>query len=162
MWKINFFRLYFLLQLYLLIFGRAGSSLLLGVFSSCEQGLLSPCGVRASHWDGASRGGAQAYRTQAPLAGARGLRSRGSRAPEHRLGCCGKGLSCSAACGIFPDQGSNPCLLHCQVDSLSLSHQGVVLSEKKIGCKIVLSIPTNTHTHTHTHTHLDMCVWIHI
>ena len=124
MWKINFFRLYFLLQFYLLIFGRAGSSLLLGVFSSCEQGLLSPRGVRASHWDGASRGGAQAYRTQAPLAGARGLRSRGSRAPEHRLGCCGKGLSCSAACGIFPDQGSNPCLLHCQVDSLSLSHQG--------------------------------------
>ena len=27
------------------------------------------------------------------------------------------GLSCSAACGIFPDQGSNPCLLHWQVDS---------------------------------------------
>ena len=28
------------------------------------------------------------------------------------------------ACGIFLDQGSNPCLLHWQVDSLSLSHQG--------------------------------------
>ena len=27
------------------------------------------------------------------------------------------GLSCSAACGIFPDQGSNPCPLHWQVDS---------------------------------------------
>ena len=27
------------------------------------------------------------------------------------------GLSCSAACGIFPDQGSNPCTLHWQVDS---------------------------------------------
>ena len=27
------------------------------------------------------------------------------------------GLSCSAACGIFPDQGSNPCLLHWQADS---------------------------------------------
>ena len=23
-----------------------------------------------------------------------------------------QGLSCSAACGIFPDWGSNPCLLH--------------------------------------------------
>ena len=34
------------------------------------------------------------------------------------------GLSCSAACGIFPDQGSNPCLLHGQEDSLPLSHQG--------------------------------------
>ena len=26
------------------------------------------------------------------------------------------------ACGILPDQGSNSCLLHWQVDSLSLSH----------------------------------------
>jgi len=26
--------------------------------------------------------------------------------------------------GIFPTQGSNLCLLHCQVDSLPLSHQG--------------------------------------
>ena len=34
------------------------------------------------------------------------------------------GLSCSSACGIFPDQRSNPCLLHWQVDSLPLSHQG--------------------------------------
>ena len=27
------------------------------------------------------------------------------------------GLSCSAACGIFTDQGSNPYLLHWQADS---------------------------------------------
>ena len=27
------------------------------------------------------------------------------------------GLSCSAECGIFPDQGSNPCPLHWQADS---------------------------------------------
>ena len=27
------------------------------------------------------------------------------------------GLSCSKACGIFPDQGSNPCALHWQGDS---------------------------------------------
>ena len=33
-------------------------------------------------------------------------------------------LSCSVACGIFLDQRSNPCLLHWQVDSLPLSHQG--------------------------------------
>ena len=32
-------------------------------------------------------------------------------------------LSCSKACGILPDQGLNPCLLHWQVDSLPLSHQ---------------------------------------
>ena len=50
------------------------------------------------------------------------LRSTGSR-------CAGSvvvahGLSCSAACGIFPDQGSNPCPLHWQADSQPLRHQG--------------------------------------
>ena len=35
----------------------------------------------------------------------------------HRLGC-------SAACGIFPDKGSNPCPLHWQADSYPLRHQG--------------------------------------
>ena len=34
------------------------------------------------------------------------------------------GLRCSMACGIFPDQGLNPCLLHWQADSLPLSHWG--------------------------------------
>ena len=34
------------------------------------------------------------------------------------------GLICSTACGIFPDQELKPCLLHWQVDSLPLSHQG--------------------------------------
>ena len=32
----------------------------------------------------------------------------------HRLGC-------SEACGMFPDQGSNPYPLHCKMGSLSLS-----------------------------------------
>ena len=32
--------------------------------------------------------------------------------------------SCSTACGIFPDQGSNPCPLHWQADSQPLRHQG--------------------------------------
>ena len=41
----------------------------------------------------------------------------GSGAVAHRL-------SCSAACGIFPDQGSNPCPLNWQADSQSLRHQG--------------------------------------
>ena len=34
------------------------------------------------------------------------------------------GPNCSAACGIFPDQGSNPCPLHWQADSQPLRHQG--------------------------------------
>ena len=33
-------------------------------------------------------------------------------------------LSCSVACGIFLDQGSNPCPLHWQADSQPLHHQG--------------------------------------
>ena len=33
-------------------------------------------------------------------------------------------LTCPAGCGIFLDQGSNPCPLHWQADSLPLSHQG--------------------------------------
>ena len=40
---------------------------------------------------------------------------------EHRL-------SCPAACAVFPEQESNPCLLHWQADSLPLSHQGSPLS----------------------------------
>ena len=34
------------------------------------------------------------------------------------------GPSCSAACGIFPDQGSYPCPRHWQADSQPLRHQG--------------------------------------
>ena len=34
------------------------------------------------------------------------------------------GPSCSAARGVFPDQGSNPCPLHWQADSQPLRHQG--------------------------------------
>ena len=48
--------------------------------------------------------------------------------------------------GIFPTQGSNPCLsclLHWQVGSLPLGHLGSPLSY--------------THTHTHTHTHDVTC-----
>ena len=34
------------------------------------------------------------------------------------------GPSGSAVCGIFPDQGLNPCPLHWQADSQPLHHQG--------------------------------------
>ena len=34
------------------------------------------------------------------------------------------GPSCSAACGILPDQGSNPCPLHWKADSQPQHHQG--------------------------------------
>ena len=47
---------------------------------------------------------------QASVVVAHGLQSTGSVAVAH-------GLSCSAACGIFLDQGSNPCPLQWQADS---------------------------------------------
>ena len=50
------------------------------------------------------------------------LRSTGSRRAGSVI--VAHGLSYSAACGIFPDQGSNPCPLHRQADSQPLRHQG--------------------------------------
>ena len=50
------------------------------------------------------------------------LRSTGSRRAGSVI--VAHGPSCSAACGIFPDQGSKPCPLHWQADSQPLSHQG--------------------------------------
>ena len=49
---------------------------------------------------------------------AQGPTSWDSWALEHRVKSCVSGLSCSAARGIFLAQGSNPCLLHWQADSL--------------------------------------------
>ena len=50
------------------------------------------------------------------------LRSTGSRRSGSAI--VAHGRSCSVACGIFPDQGSNPCPLHWQADSQPLRHQG--------------------------------------
>ena len=56
------------------------------------------------------------------------------------------GLSCSAACGIFPDQGSNPCPLHWQADSQPLRHQGsplhdIIVEQGCSGCLHWFSLP---------------------
>ena len=67
-------------------------------FSSCGEWGLLFFAVPASHCSGFS------------CCGARTLGARASVVVAH-------GLSCSAACGIFPDQGSNLCPLHWQADS---------------------------------------------
>ena len=54
------------------------------------------------------------------------LRSTGSRCPGSVV--VAHGPSCSVACGIFPDQGLNPCPVHWQTDSQPLRHQGSPLS----------------------------------
>ena len=81
---------------YLCIFGCAGSLLLCMGFS-CSL-WASPCS------------GFCCCRAEA-------LGYMGSVVVAHRL-------SCPTACGIFPDQVLNPCLLHWQADSLPLDHQG--------------------------------------
>ena len=50
------------------------------------------------------------------------LQSTGSRRAGSAV--VAHGLSCSAACGIVPDQSSNPCPLDWQADSQPLRHQG--------------------------------------
>ena len=87
-----------------------------GLFSSsCKQGLLSSCGAWANCGD-FCWSGAQALKHMSFSSGS-------AWALEHRLNSCGAQAYCSMACGIFPDQGLNPCLLHWQVDSLPLSLQ---------------------------------------
>ena len=109
---------FFILYIQLFIFGGAGSSWLHRLFSSCgEWELFSSCGSRASHSGGFSRCRARLQDTWSPIAAVPGLQSTGSAVVAHRI-------NCSAACGIFPDRGSNPCLLHRQADSLQPNHQG--------------------------------------
>ena len=74
-------------------------------FSSCGKLGLLFIAVRGPLTIAASRCGAQAPDAQSSVVVAHGL-------------------SCSAACGIFPDQGPNPCPLHWQADSQPLRHQG--------------------------------------
>ena len=101
-----FFLKEFLYYLFIYIFGCVGSSFL------CEGFSL----VAASRGHSSSRCAGLAL--SRPLL----LRSTSSR----RAGSVvvAHGPSCSAACRIFPDQGSNPCPLHWQADSQPLRHQG--------------------------------------
>ena len=108
-----------------IIFGCAESLLLCGLFPFVASGGRSVVAV-ASLVEGGLRG---------MPASARAAR----------------GLSCSAIRGIFPDQGSNPCLLHWQVDSPPLSYQG-----SPCACfeKIHTHVCILTHTHTHTQLYI--------
>ena len=93
------------------IYGCVGSSFLCeGFLQLWQAGATLHRDARASHYRGLS--------LSRPLL----LRSTGSR----RAGSVvvAHGPSCSAACGILPDQGSNPCPLHRQADSQPLRHQG--------------------------------------
>ena len=75
------------------------------------------------------------------------LRSTGSR----RAGSVtvAHGPSCSAACGILPDQGSNPCPLHWQADSQPLRHQGSPV------CFFILQVLISHPSYTHQCVHVN-------
>ena len=102
--------------LYLFVcFDYCGSLLLLGFFSSwSERELLFIVGsslqwlLLLQRW---------ALGLKGSVAVVPGLLNTGSVVVAHRL-------SCSMASGIFPNEESNLGLLHWQVDSLPLSHQG--------------------------------------
>ena len=105
-----FFFFFFLIFIYYLfimfIFGCVGSLFLCEGFLQLRRvGATLHRGARASHYRGLS-----CWRST-------GSRRSGSVVVAH-------GPTCSAACGIFPDQGSNPCPLHWQADSQPLRHQG--------------------------------------
>ena len=70
----------------------------------------------------ASRGHSSLRCVGLPLSRPLLLRSTGSRHAGSVV--VAHGPSCSAACGILPDQGSNLCPLHWQADSQPLRHQG--------------------------------------
>ena len=102
---VNVSLFYLFIYLFIFIFGCVGSSFLCeGFLQLWRAGATLHCSARASHYHGLS------------------LRSTGSR----RAGSVvvAHGPSCFTACGIFPDQGSNPCPLHQQADSQPLRHQG--------------------------------------
>ena len=86
-------------------------------FSGCGERGLPFVAVHRLLIAVASHCGARALGAQASRVVARGLSSSGSRAKSAGSVVVAHGLRCSTACGIFLDQGSNPCLLHWQVDS---------------------------------------------
>ena len=104
------------------------------------MGLLSSCSVQAYDWSGFSCHGTGALGAWASVATAFGLSGCASWDIEYRLNSWGTWAQlplsiCSAPqqlvmsnwCGILPDQERNPCLLHWQVDSLPVNHQGEAL-----------------------------------
>ena len=106
------------------------------------------CGAQACDCNGFSCCGARALGQTGSVAVIPGLQSTGSGVVVH-------GLSCSMACGIFPEQGLNLCLLHRQVDYLPLNHQEspppilfIFFKLCHMACKILVPQPGIEPEHT--------------
>ena len=115
-WTLFFF---FLIILFFISGGHGSSLLCLAFLQLWRAGATLRHGSWASHPGSFSCTGSKASGVSA-----RGLNSYHSQTPGYRLHIVAHRLRCSPACGIFLGQGSNPCLLHQQSDSLPLSHQG--------------------------------------
>ena len=99
-----------------------------------KRGPFSSCGVWASLGSGLLCCRAQASGHTGSVVVAPGLQSTGSMA----VAC---GLSCSEACRVLSDQGSNRSLLHRLADSSPLSHRGShppppILSKLWVLCRL--------------------------
>ena len=96
----------------------------MSAFSGCiEGGLLSSGSVRASHCSVFSCD----HRLEGAwpsVAATSRLTNCGSQALKHRLSSCGTQAYLSRGTWDLSDQGSIPCLLHWQMDSLLLRHRG--------------------------------------
>ena len=119
-----YFLFFFLMYLFYLFLAVLGLHCCVQAFSSCgEWGLLFVvvckllvvASLVAEH--GLQVHGLQQLQHAGSVVVACGLQSAGSVVVAHRF-------SFSVACGIFPDQGSNPCPLHWQADSYPLRRQG--------------------------------------
>ena len=100
-----FFNIYLFIYLFLLFMAVLGLRFCARAFS-----------VVASRGHSSSRCAGLSLSQPLPLQST-GSRRAGSVVVAH-------GTSRSAACGIFPNRGSNPCPLHWQADSQPLRHQG--------------------------------------
>ena len=100
-------KLLFLNFIYLFLFlAVLGLHCCTQAFSSCSEGGLLFIAVR------------RFLIAVASLVAEHGLQAHGLQQLWHAGSVvAAHGLSCSVACGIFPDQGSNPCPLHWQADS---------------------------------------------
>ena len=104
---------FFFFNLILFTFGCAGSLMLHAGFLQLQRAVATfHCGVQASHCSGFSCCGARALGTWAQWLWHVGSVVAAPGLFEH-------GLSCCPAYGISPNQGSNPCPLHWQADSLT-------------------------------------------
>ena len=118
--SINIFFNIYILYIYILFLNHICLFIYLFIFILLLCWVFVP--VRGPSPAVASGGHSSSRCAGLPLSRPLPLRGTGSRRAGSVI--VAHGPSCSVACGILPDQGSNPCPLHWQEDSQPLRHQG--------------------------------------